>query len=80
MTDTSLKIDTETRARLKTLAEARGVSMRDLVAGLAEEAEQAQALDTATAHFRRAISEPGVAEQFDRDFGGRPAKRASRAA
>lgn len=80
MADTSLKIDTETRERLGALAKARGVSLRDLVAGLAAEAEQAQALDTATAQFRRAIGEPGLAERFDEDFGGLPSQSASRAA
>lgn len=80
MADTSLKIDRETRERLGALAKARGVSLRDLVADLAAEAEQAQALDTATAQFRRAIAEPGLAERFDEDFGPVPPRAASRAA
>jgi len=72
MEDTTLKIDVVTRDRLKALAAARGLSMRDYVAGLVEEAEHAQLLDTATAIFRRVINEPGIAEAFDRDFGGLP--------
>jgi hypothetical protein len=72
MSDTSLKIDAKTRERLGALAKSRGVSLRELVAGLAQQAEQEQALETATAYFRRAISEPGLAERFDQDFGGRP--------
>lgn len=80
MTDTSLKIDRDTRERLGALAQARGVSLRDLVASLAAEAEQVQALETATAQFRRAIGEPGLTARFDQDFGGVPPKSASRAA
>jgi hypothetical protein len=80
MADTSLKIDTETRELLGALARDRGMSLRDLVAELATEAVQAQALDTATAQFRRAIGEPGLAARFDQDFGGLPSQGTSRAA
>lgn len=80
MADTSLKIDAETRERLGALAKDRGMSLRDLVAELATEAVQARALDTATAQFRRAIGEPGLAERFDEDFGGLPSQSSSRAA
>ncbi|MFD4588957.1 antitoxin MazE7 [Streptomyces sp. NPDC058434] len=72
MEDTSVKIDTATRDRFKALAAARGMTMRDYLAELAEKEEHAELLDSATAAFRRAIAEPGIAEAFDRDFGGLP--------
>jgi hypothetical protein len=72
MEDTSVKIDTATRDRFKALAAARGLTMRDYLAELAEKEEHAKLLDTATAIFKRVIAEPGIAEAFDRDFGGLP--------
>lgn len=72
MEDTSVKIDTATRDRFKALAAERGLTMRDYLAELAEKEEHAKLLDSATAAFRRAITEPGIAEAFDRDFGGLP--------
>ncbi|MGW1496959.1 antitoxin MazE7 [Streptomyces sp. NPDC002402] len=72
MEDTSVKIDTATRDRFKTLAAERGLTMRDYLAELAEREEQAKLQDSATAVFRRVIAEPGVAAAFDRDFGGLP--------
>ena len=46
-----------------------GTEERPKVAG---EKEQERALQTATAAFRRVISEPGVMEAFDAEFGGLP--------
>jgi hypothetical protein len=80
MKDTSLKIDMATRDRLKALAEARGLSMRVYVANLVGEAEHAELLDSATAIFRRVVSEPNITEAFDRDFGGQPQQNPSRTA
>jgi len=42
------------------------------LAKVAEEKEQERALQTATAAFRRLISEPGVMAAFDAEFGGLP--------
>ncbi|MFE5828313.1 antitoxin MazE7 [Streptomyces erythrochromogenes] len=72
MADTSVKIDDTTRDRLKALADAAGVSMKDYLARVAAEKEHEQLLDTATAAFRRAISAPGILDRFDADFGGLP--------
>lgn len=72
MEDTSVKIDTATRDRFKALAADRGLTMRDYLAELAEKEEHEKLLDSATAIFRRVITEPGIADAFDRDFGGLP--------
>ncbi len=45
---------------------------RDEGTQVAAEKEQERALQTATAAFRRAISEPGVMDAFDAEFGGLP--------
>jgi hypothetical protein len=70
MEDTSVKIDKETRDRLRRLAGNR--PLKEYLASLAEKEEQEQKLDTATAAFRRALSTPGILERFDADFGGLP--------
>lgn len=49
-----------------------GLSVKAYLAKLAGEKEQERALQTATAAFRRAISEPGVMDAFDAEFGGLP--------
>jgi hypothetical protein len=72
MADTTVKIDTETRDRLAAIAAARNISVRALLAELALQEENQLKLGTATAAFRAAISQPGIAEAFDRDFGGLP--------
>lgn len=72
MADTSVKIDDITRNRLRALADAAGMSMKDYLAQVAEEKEHEQQLDTATAAFRRAITAPGILDRFDADFGGLP--------
>lgn len=73
MEDTSVKIDKETRDRLRRLAGNR--PLKEYLASLAEKEEQEQRLDTATAAFRRVLSAPGILEQFDADFGGLPPVR-----
>ncbi|MGW7413811.1 antitoxin MazE7 [Streptomyces sp. NPDC054863] len=82
MADTTVKIDTETRDRFATIAAARGQSVRAYLAELAVQEENQLALGRATAAFREAVSRPGIAEAFDRDFGGLPAaaRRPHRAA
>jgi predicted transcriptional regulator len=81
MADTTVKIDTETRDRLATLAEERGLSMRAYLAELSIAEENQVHLRRATNAFRTAVSRPGFAEAFDRDFGGAPApSRTSQAA
>lgn len=75
MADTSVKIDEETRDRLKALADGSHMSMKEYLAELALREETARRLETATAVFRRAISEPGVMEAFDAEFGGLPPAR-----
>ncbi|WP_461091744.1 antitoxin MazE7 [Streptomyces incanus] len=72
MADTTVKIDTETRDRLAAIAAARGTSVRALVAELAVQEENQLKLGQATTAFREAVSQPGIAEAFDRDFGGLP--------
>ncbi|MFD7704149.1 antitoxin MazE7 [Streptomyces caelestis] len=72
MADTTVKIDIETRDRLAAIAKARGTSVRALVADLAVQEENQLKLGQATAAFRQAVSRPGIAEAFDRDFGGLP--------
>ncbi|MFF1343923.1 antitoxin MazE7 [Streptomyces sp. NPDC058290] len=72
MADTSVKIDDTTRDRLKALADGAGMSMKDYLAKVAVEKEHEQALDTATAAFRRVIAAPGILDRFDADFGGLP--------
>ncbi|WP_221354775.1 antitoxin MazE7 [Streptomyces beigongshangae] len=72
MTDTTVKIDTETRDRFAAIAAARKTSVRALLAELAIEQENQLKLGVATDAFREAVSRPGMAEAFDRDFGGLP--------
>ncbi|MFJ3913730.1 antitoxin MazE7 [Streptomyces vinaceus] len=72
MADSTVKIDDTTRNRLKALAAAAGMSMKDYLARVAEEKEHEQQLDTATAAFRRVIGVPGILDRFDADFGGMP--------
>lgn len=72
MADTTVKIDDITRDRLRALADAAGMSMKDYLAKVAEEKEHEQQLDTATAVFRRVIGAPGLLDRFDADFGGLP--------
>ncbi|WP_405577100.1 antitoxin MazE7 [Streptomyces sp. NBC_01190] len=71
MKHTTLKIDAATRGRLKSPAQARGLSVHAYLASLVDAAEHAELLDTAATTFRCTISEPGVAQAFDRDFGDR---------
>jgi predicted transcriptional regulator len=73
MADTTVKIDSETRDRFAAVAAARGQSVRSYLAELAIQEENQVSLGRATAAFREAISQPGIAEAFDRDFGGLPA-------
>ncbi|WP_338704158.1 antitoxin MazE7 (plasmid) [Streptomyces sp. Q6] len=80
MADTTLKIDTETRDRLAALAAEHGQSMRSYITELAIEQENQLKLGRATASFRDAVSQPGIAEAFDRDFGGLPTRAARQAA
>ncbi|MCW8101756.1 antitoxin MazE7 [Streptomyces tauricus] len=67
-----MKIDTETRDRLNAIAAARKTSVRALLAELAVEQENQLKLGVATDAFGEAVSRPGMAEAFDRDFGGLP--------
>ncbi|GGP95694.1 antitoxin MazE7 [Streptomyces melanogenes] len=81
MADTTVKVDSETRDRFAAVAAARGQSVRAYLAELAIEEENQLALGRATAAFREAVGRPGIAEAFDREFGGLPATtRANRAA
>ncbi|MFI1176843.1 antitoxin MazE7 [Streptomyces melanogenes] len=81
MADTTVKVDSETRDRFAAVAAARGLSVRAYLAELAIEEENQLALGRATAAFREAVGRPGIAEAFDREFGGPPATaRANRAA
>ncbi|MEV7174103.1 antitoxin MazE7 [Streptomyces sp. NPDC093224] len=73
MADTTVKVDSETRDRFATLAAAQGKSVRAYLAELAIEEENQLALGRATAAFREAVAQPGIAEAFDREFGGLPA-------
>lgn len=56
--------------------------VRALLAELAVEQENQLKLGVTTDAFREAVSQPGMAEAFDRDFGGLPqsARTAHRAA
>ncbi|MFG2532751.1 antitoxin MazE7 [Streptomyces sp. NPDC048516] len=72
MADTTVKIDTETRDRFAAIAAARGQSVRAYLAELAIDEENQIALGRATAAFREAIAQPGIAEAFDAEFGGLP--------
>ncbi|MFG3022046.1 antitoxin MazE7 [Streptomyces sp. NPDC048254] len=72
MADTTVKIDEATRDILRELADAQGLSIKEYLARLAVEHQRERALTTATAAFRRVISEPGVQEAFDAEFGGLP--------
>ncbi|MEU6313094.1 antitoxin MazE7 [Streptomyces sp. NPDC047014] len=73
MADTTVKVDSETRDRFATVAAAQGKSVRAYLAELAIEEENQLALGRATAAFRDAVAQPGIAEAFDREFGGLPA-------
>ncbi|MEU1126733.1 antitoxin MazE7 [Streptomyces sp. NPDC005899] len=79
MADTTVKIDTATRDRFAAIAAARGQSVRGYLATLAIEEENQLKLGHATAAFRAAVARPGIADAFDRDFGGIP-QRTDRAA
>ncbi|MER7832195.1 antitoxin MazE7 [Streptomyces sp. NPDC095602] len=79
MADTTVKIDTATRDRFAAIAAARGQSVRGYLAELAIEEENQLKLGRATAAFRAAVTRPGIADAFDRDFGELP-RRASRVA
>ncbi|MFG2227938.1 antitoxin MazE7 [Streptomyces sp. NPDC048644] len=72
MADTSMKVDLATRDRFAALAAARGQSVRAYLAELAVAEENQLALGRATAAFRSAVAQPGIAEAFDREFGGLP--------
>ncbi|MFL1905950.1 antitoxin MazE7 [Streptomyces tauricus] len=72
MADTTVKIGPETRDRFNAIAAARKTSVRALLAELAVEQENQLKLGVATDAFREAVSQPGMAEAFDRDFGGLP--------
>ncbi|MFJ6722414.1 antitoxin MazE7 [Streptomyces sp. NPDC091259] len=80
MTDTTVKIDSETRDRLATLAAAHGKSVRAYLAELAIEEENQLALGRATAAFREAVSRPGIADAFDTEYGGLPSSANTRRA
>jgi hypothetical protein len=56
------------------------MSVRAYLAELAVEEENQTKPSTATDAFRAAIRRPGIAEAFDRDFGGLPARAPRRAA
>ncbi|MFD7748037.1 antitoxin MazE7 [Streptomyces sp. NPDC059698] len=75
MADTTVKIDTETRDRFAAVAAARGQTVKGYLADLAIEELNQVALGHATNSFRAAVTRPGVAEAFDRDFGGLPQHR-----
>ncbi|MFF3710939.1 antitoxin MazE7 [Streptomyces phaeochromogenes] len=72
MADTTMKVDAETRDRFSAIAKARNTSVRALLAELAIEQENQLKLGVATNAFRDAVSQPGIADAFDRDFGGLP--------
>ncbi|MER6316140.1 antitoxin MazE7 [Streptomyces sp. NPDC001581] len=72
MADTTVKIDSVTRDRFAAVAAAHGMSVRAYLAELAIEQENQLALGRATAAFREAVGRPGIAEAFDREFGGLP--------
>ncbi|MFC5720478.1 antitoxin MazE7 [Streptomyces gamaensis] len=78
MSDTTVKIDTETRDRFAALAAARGMSMRAYLAELAVTEENQARLNRATAAFEAAITRPGFAEAFERDFGAPSARTSPR--
>ncbi|EPH41457.1 antitoxin MazE7 [Streptomyces aurantiacus] len=82
MADTTVKVDTQTRDRFAAIAASRGQSVRAYLADLAQREENQAKLSAATAAFERAVTRPGFAEAFDRDFGGLPeaASAAPRAA
>lgn len=72
MADTTVKVDSETRDRFAAVAAARGLSVRAYLAELAIEEENQIKLREATRVFREVIAQPGIADAFDRDFGGPP--------
>ncbi|WP_067283574.1 antitoxin MazE7 [Streptomyces jeddahensis] len=72
MADTSVRIDTSTRDRLKALAAARGQSLAAYLDDLSKQEEHQAQLARATAAFNRVLDEPGIFEAFDEAFGGVP--------
>jgi hypothetical protein len=72
MADTTVKIDDTTRDILRELADAQGLTIKEYLSRLAVQQQQERALETATAAFRRVISEPGIMEAFDAEYGGLP--------
>jgi hypothetical protein len=70
MADTSVRIDTSTRDRLKALAKARGMSLAAYLDELSKQEEHQAHLGRATAAFDAAIDRPGFVEAFDEAFGG----------
>ncbi|EHM30898.1 MULTISPECIES: hypothetical protein [Streptomyces] len=65
----------ETRDRFATITAARGQTVKVHLAALAIEEESQLALRRATGSFRAAVTRPGFADAFDRDFGGLPQHR-----
>jgi hypothetical protein len=72
MGDTSIRIDTTTRDRLKALAKSRDMSLAAYLDGLSQQEEHQVLLGQATTSFEAAIDRPGFAEAFDKAFGGLP--------
>jgi hypothetical protein len=72
MADTSVRIDTTTRDRLKALAASRGMSLAAYLDDLSRQAEHQAQLGRATAAFDAALERPGLVEAFDEAFGGLP--------
>ncbi|MGW0844188.1 antitoxin MazE7 [Streptomyces sp. NPDC002787] len=72
MADTSVRIDTTTRDRLKALAQARGLSLAAYLDELSKDAENQALLGHATAAFDAALERPGLKDAFDEAFGGLP--------
>ncbi|MEF9915652.1 antitoxin MazE7 [Streptomyces sp. P5-A9] len=70
MADTSIRIDTSTRDRLKQLAAKRGKSLAAYLDDLSKQEENQLRLGQATAAFEEAIERPGFADAFDMAFGG----------
>ncbi|UUU37873.1 antitoxin MazE7 [Streptomyces sp. NBC_00162] len=80
MADTTMKVDSATRDRFAAVAAAQGKSVRAYLAELAIEEENQLALGRATVAFREAVGKPGIAEAFDREFGGLPSSATTRRA
>jgi len=72
MADTSVRIDTDTRDRLKSLAQARGMSSAAYLDDLCRQAEHEALLGQATAAFDAALDRQGFVDAFDKAFGGLP--------